>query len=216
MVALSQRSPVELQHHATRSSAPSKTWSHGLHSHQSGVRSAPASNHRGTCGGSASTAVPAPPWKALRVSRDHRRHRLRPSVAIVEGLLSSGRSISTVPSWTLVGHGASFLGVDGGSGVWPTTVLGGLPSIVRLVWRKTCKLFLESENSLSAASGDAHGRPARPATTPGSRAMDIRTPVRHRSVIAISRDADVSVQVEADLHGCGRLSDVAVEVVRAR
>jgi hypothetical protein len=38
VVASSQRSPLEQQHHAARSSAPSKTWSHGLQSHHSGVR----------------------------------------------------------------------------------------------------------------------------------------------------------------------------------
>jgi hypothetical protein len=39
VVAWSQRIPLELQHHATtRRSAPSKTWSHGLQSHHSGVR----------------------------------------------------------------------------------------------------------------------------------------------------------------------------------
>ena len=38
VVASSQRIPLELQHHAARSSAPSKTWSHGLQSHHSGVR----------------------------------------------------------------------------------------------------------------------------------------------------------------------------------
>jgi hypothetical protein len=37
VVASSQRIPLELQHHAARSSAPSKTWSHGLQSHHSGV-----------------------------------------------------------------------------------------------------------------------------------------------------------------------------------
>ncbi len=38
VVPCSQRVPLELQHHAARSSAPSKTWSHGLQSHHSGVR----------------------------------------------------------------------------------------------------------------------------------------------------------------------------------
>ena len=37
VVASSQRIPLELQHHPARSSAPSKTWSHGLQSHHSGV-----------------------------------------------------------------------------------------------------------------------------------------------------------------------------------